>query len=949
MYMMSKRFCYIWSLAIVVCLGLPPASKASEANKHPLDKSESRKLVLENDLKVLLIRDPKFNKSAASLVVGAGSLSDFGTRQGMAHFLEHMLFMGTEKFPGVDEYAQFIADNGGRRNAYTSRDHTNYFFDVNHDALEGALDRFSQFFVAPLFTEEYTEREMNAVNSEFQKNLENDGWRQYQLWVSLFREDHPGNHFNIGSLETLGETKQEDLLAFYKENYSADRMGLVILGKVQLDTLEQLARKYFSSIESKGEGRLQYPPDFLPEKKTFRLVQVEPVKDLRALELTFGLPGYGQHFRSKPAAVLGSLVGHEGKGSLLSLLKNKGLATVLSAGGHLESLDYGAFSIDVSLTPKGLENYKEVVSLSFAYINMLQKQEYPGFYFQEMRSKAKLDEVYSDKGEGSSYASGLGRRLNRYPLEVAETLPYLFEKEDPDAYRMLLSHLRPDNMVAMLTAKGVETTDSEKYYGTKYSYTEDEAFFKELQDVQAVGELHLPEPNPFMPRETAIPDRQLKDGVKPSKVVDEEGLVLYHSEDFKFLRPKASLIYKIRFPREKINLRYKVLLDTYSACVTESLNELAYPARLAGLNYGFSGDVEGVDLTISGFDESVPKLFENVLDHMKEFKISEETFEALKDRSVRGLKNFPKQDAWQITRYLNYEVLQEVDFRPEDQLTILKELTLEDVRNFAKTLYEMVYIEGLAHGNIGTDGAMALTRQLQKSLNMQPLSAGDAFEQRYLGVAEAESLWVVSQLEVNNSCFWRQYHAGPVTAKSRATALILNTFIDRPFFTELRTNQQLGYIVWAGIGPTRDRDDLYGYFIIQSGEYPADVIEDRASAFIETYTTRFAELKDSDFETLRKSAAEELKKKDKSIAARAGRFNTEAFEFDGDFERNNDALKALEGLTKDQVGAFLKTVLSMETRRMRTTLAYAKEHKAVREVKPSFENLSEWKKSREYK
>ena len=169
--MMSKRFGFLWSFGLMVCFGLPPASNASAATKHPLDKSESRKLVLENDLKVILIRDPKFNKSAASLVVGVGSLSDHGTRQGMAHFLEHMLFMGTEKFPGVDEYQKYIADNGGRRNAYTSRDHTNYYFDVNHDALEGALDRFSQFFVAPLFTEEYTEREMNAVHSEFQKNL----------------------------------------------------------------------------------------------------------------------------------------------------------------------------------------------------------------------------------------------------------------------------------------------------------------------------------------------------------------------------------------------------------------------------------------------------------------------------------------------------------------------------------------------------------------------------------------------------------------------------------------------------------------------------------------------------------------------------------------------------------------------------------------------------------
>jgi insulysin len=948
MYIMRKRYGVFWLLAILLGFGLSQVW-AAETAKHPLDKSEYRRLVLENDLKVLLVHDLRFNKSAASLVVGAGSLSDHGTRQGMAHFLEHMLFMGTEKYPGVDEYAQYISDNGGWRNAYTSRDHTNYFFDVNHDALEGALDRFSQFFVAPLLTETYTEREMNAVNSEFQKNLENDNWRQYQLLVSLYRSDHPGNHFNIGSLETLGGTTREELLAFYKNNYSADRMGLVILGKTHLDSLEQLAKNYFSAIKSNKAGRITYPPDFLPGKETFRLVQMEPVKDLRSLEMKFGLPGYGAHFRSKPASVLGSLVGHEGKGSLLSLLKNEGLATGLGAGGNLESLDYGSFSIDVALTPKGLKNYKDVLRLSFAYIKMLQNSAYPDYHFQEMRARAKLDEIYSDRGEGSGYASALGRRLIHYPLEVVEVLPYLFEKEDPEAYGMLLSQLRPDNMVAMLTAKGVETTDTEEYYGTEYSYSEDPEFFKELLSVKPVPELHLPEPNPFMPREAKIPDRELKDGVRPSKILDEKGLVLYHSEDHEFLRPKATMIFQIRFPKDKINLRYKVLLDTYSACVTESLNELAYPAKLAGLHYGFRGDLEGVNLTISGFDESVPKLFENVLEHMKNFKISEETFEALRDRSVRGLKNFPRQDAWQITRFLNYEVLQEVAFRPEDQLPIVQELKLKDVQDFAKDLYKKVYIEALAHGNISVEDASAMTRQLQKSLNTGRIAASKVFEQRYLQVARAESLWVVSKLEVNNSCFWRQYHAGGLTARSRAIALILNTFLDRPFFTEMRTNQQLGYIVWSGIGPTRDRDDLYGYFIIQSGEYPPDVLETRASAFIETFTSQFAGLEENDFETLRKSAAEELKKKDKSISTRAGRFNAEAFEFDANFERDGQALKALGALTKADVGQFLEEVLSNETRRMRTTLTLAKEHEMTREVKSSFEDLSKWKKTRKFK
>ena len=164
---------------------------------------EYRKLVLENDLKIILISDEKYNKSSASMNVVVGSLSDPEESQGLAHFLEHMLFLGTEKYPDVEDYGSYLKSNGGYSNAYTAEDHTNYHFEVYHDAFEGALDRFSQFFISPLFKQEYTEREMNAVNSEYQKNLQQDYWRMRQVKRNLYNPNHPANHFEIGTLETL--------------------------------------------------------------------------------------------------------------------------------------------------------------------------------------------------------------------------------------------------------------------------------------------------------------------------------------------------------------------------------------------------------------------------------------------------------------------------------------------------------------------------------------------------------------------------------------------------------------------------------------------------------------------------------------------------------------------------------------------------------------------------
>ena len=233
---------------------------------------EYRKIILGNDLKIILVSDEKYNKSSASMNVMVGSLSDPKEYQGLAHFLEHMLFLGTEKFPDVEDYGAYLKSNGGYSNAYTAEDHTNYHFEVYHDAFEGALDRFSQFFISPLFKQEYTEREMNAVHSEYQKNLEQDYWRMRQVKRNLYNSNHPANHFEIGTIETLSNVNRKVLLDFYNNYYSSNMMNLSILSNLDLDSLEKLARKYFSDINNTKKDRIKYPLNYLEEKNTLRLL-----------------------------------------------------------------------------------------------------------------------------------------------------------------------------------------------------------------------------------------------------------------------------------------------------------------------------------------------------------------------------------------------------------------------------------------------------------------------------------------------------------------------------------------------------------------------------------------------------------------------------------------------------------------------------------------------------
>lgn len=111
--------------------------------KSKSDKRLYRYLELPNRLGCLLVSDSEADKSAAALDVNVGSGLDPTQYYGTAHFLEHMLFMGTQKFPSENEYTEFIKNNGGSDNAYTSFTDTNYYFDCSNTAFPDALDRFS--------------------------------------------------------------------------------------------------------------------------------------------------------------------------------------------------------------------------------------------------------------------------------------------------------------------------------------------------------------------------------------------------------------------------------------------------------------------------------------------------------------------------------------------------------------------------------------------------------------------------------------------------------------------------------------------------------------------------------------------------------------------------------------------------------------------------------------
>ena len=378
---------------------------------------------LENGVSVLVINDKESKTTAMSAIVEVGASADPRTLSGLAHFCEHMCFLGSEKYPVENEYKKYLAKHGGRSNASTSMFVTNYKFEVLAEHAEKAVDIFSNFFVKPMFTPSGTEREVQAVSSENSKNFTSDARRRLQVLKELVDPNHYYSKFSTGNSDTLRTDDpeklnyiREALLAFHRKHYRPEKMTVVIAGPQPIATLEEwVCIRYSkirndtndgnnndtigittncvdsinavrSSVEQLVEAAAEDAPPFGYESKAPLynspfihksyypvLLTTKPLKSIRKLVMMFTLPSDRKTPNRSPSSFLSHCFGHEGPGSIFATLQNRGLLSSLSAGPRTTAPDFMIFQVNMGLTEKGEKQWMEVVDTVFAYCRMLER------------------------------------------------------------------------------------------------------------------------------------------------------------------------------------------------------------------------------------------------------------------------------------------------------------------------------------------------------------------------------------------------------------------------------------------------------------------------------------------------------------------------------------------------------------------------------------------------
>ncbi|KAL5198469.1 hypothetical protein ABZP36_001981 [Zizania latifolia] len=900
---------------------VPPAAKGDvEITKPRNDKRGYRRVVLSNALECLLISDPDTDKAAASMNVSVGYFCDPDGLEGLAHFLEHMLFYASEKYPVEDSYSKYIAEHGGSTNAFTSCEHTNFFFDVNNDCLDDALDRFAQFFIKPLMSPDATLREIKAVDSENQKNLLSDPWRMNQLQKHICLESHPYHKFSTGNWDTLevkpkekGLDTREELIKFYNSHYSANLMQLVVYGKESLDNLQTLVENKFSDVRNAGRERFSFSGHPCSTEHLQILVKAVPIKQGHTLRILWPITPNIRHYKEGPCKYASHLIGHEGEGSLFYVLKKLGWAMRLEAGEGDWSYEFSFFSVVIKLTDAGHEHMEDIVGLLFRYITLLQISATPKWIFDELLAICETGFHYRDKSAPIHYVVNISSNMQIYPPEdwlIASSVPSKFS---PDTIQSVLNELTPQNVRIFWESKNFEgqTNLTEPWYGTSYFVeAAPPSIIQKWVNKAPMEDLHMPKPNIFIPSDLSLKNVEEK-ATFPFMLRKTLFSRVWYKPDTMFFTPKAYIKMDFHCPLSHSSPESTVLTDVFTRLLMDYLNEYAYDAQVAGLYYTVRPNDTGFQITMVGYNDKMSTLLETVIGKIAEFEVKVDRFAVIKETITKECENFKFRQPYQQALYYCSLILEEQTWTWDEELAAVSQIEASDLQVFLPHLLGKTFIECYFAGNMEPNEAKGVIQHVEDTLFNAPASLCKALpSSQHLTkrIVKLErglkyyypALCLNHQDENSSLLHYVQIHQDDL--KQNVLLQLLALVAKQPAFHQLRSVEQLGYIALL-----RQRNDsgVRGLqFIIQSTVKDPSNLDARVEAFLKMFEGTLYQMPDAEFKSNVNALIDMKLEKYKNIREETAFFWGEISEGTLKFDRKEAEVAVLRDLKKEELIEF---------------------------------------------
>ncbi|XP_065697796.2 nardilysin [Patagioenas fasciata] len=807
-------------------------------------------------------------QSAAALCIAVGSFSDPEDLPGLAHFLEHMVFMGSLKYPDENGFDAFLKKHGGSDNASTDCERTVFQFDVQRKYFKEALDRWAQFFIHPLMIRDAIDREVEAVDSEYQLARPSDANRKEMLFGSLAKPGHPMKKFFWGNADTLKhEPKMNNidtytrLRDFWQRHYSAHYMTLVVQSKETLDTLEKWVTEIFSEIPNNGLpkpsfGHLTQPFDTPEFHKLYRVV---PIRKIHSLSISWALPPQEQHYRVKPLHYISWLVGHEGKGSVLSFLRKKFWALALYGGngetGFEQNSTYSIFTISVTLTDEGYKHFYEVAHVVFQYVKMLQKRGPDKRIWEEIQKIEANEFHYQEQTDPVDYVESLCENMQLFQKEDFLTGDQLLFEYKPEIIADALNQLTPQraNLVLLSAANEGQCHLKERWFGTQYSVEDIDKYWSDLwaSDFELNQDLHLPEENKYIATDFALKVADCPETEYPVKTLSTQQGCLWYRKDDKFKIPKGYVRFHLISPLIQQSAENIVLFDTFVNILSHNLSEPAYEADVAQLEYKLVAGEHGLVIRVKGFNHKLPLLFQLIIDYLSDFSFTPAVFEMITEQLKKTYFNILIKPET-LAKDVRLLILEHGRWSMIDKYqTLMNGLSIESLSSFVKAFKSQLFVEGLVQGNFTSREAKDFLNYVVEKLQFSPLIHPCPVQFRVVDLPNTHLLCKVKTLNKGdaNSEVTVYYQSGARNLREYTLMELLVMLMEEPCFDFLRTKQTLGYHVY----PTcRNTSGILGFSVTvatQATKYNSELVDKKIEEFLSCFEERIKHLAEDAFST----------------------------------------------------------------------------------------------------
>jgi secreted Zn-dependent insulinase-like peptidase len=871
-----------------------------------LKKAEQYKL--HNGLRLLVVQHDGLSKACVSASIKAGHFFDPKNCQGLAHLLEHLLFMGHTEMPFPNAVNEFIEQAGGAINAWTGTEYTNFHFNCLEKSLDSALAVFAGMLSTPLFDTEVIENEIRSIDAEFQFKRKDDLRRLYQIHKETVNPKHPFSQFSVGNADIFNAFTplelKKCLADFHQKYYVASNITLCVISSQPAAKIVSWIAESFAHIHQGEVPKLALPPLYKREQLGVQ-INIQPLQNARRLIATFALPGQ-QEFRTKPLHYISHILGDEGKGSLLSYLKAKGWVLNLIAGSGIDGENFKDFNISFQLTKAGITHQHEIINALFYTIELLKASVSDAWRYNEKARLNTLARQYDDSSKPLEQCCQFAEQLHQLTLQQMQTYSFTDEYNE-EVIHQALDYFTPHYLRVKLIAQGLATDKTCRYYDASYSM---HAIAPEQlmawQTPTPIKAIQLPTPNPYIGDNYTIVHPETLYSI-PRQLVNTTGMQFWFAQDQEFNAPKGDIYLSFDALALTQNIHQVAAKKIWLGLVNDYLQAKFYRAEIAGLHYRLYGHQGGFTLHTSGFTAQQTHLAQQILDGVANYRPDPISFKQVQETQIHALQNtLLNKPTNRLFSRLSV-LIQRNTHAPIELLDAVKQVQFEDVELLIDRTLSYYHIDGLMHGNWSSQQAEQFCTNLQQQ---HPAAKAPQLSREVAQLPVGKSLYHEVLCEHEDGAIVLYLQAPSNNNLDTIMCMVLEQMLAGPFFNELRTQKQLGYVVGTGFVPLNQHPGIA--FYVQSPSSSPENILHEISTFLQS------QINEIDFyrnywPNIQHNLLKQLQEKDLNQSMKSQRLWLSLGMLDMSFNRNTQLAAKVSQLSFDDISDYAK---KMNTRQV---------------------------------